>query len=110
MTKTYFHRGCRLLASVAVALVLVILLESAAQACPGCKNAIGNQDPGHGDIVSGYFWSILFMMSMPFTLLGTFSGYLYLQVRKARQQLVNDPTANPFGEDAYLGGLATVSR
>lgn len=102
MTRTYFQRGCRLLASMALALLLMVLLETAAQACPGCKNAIGNQDARQGDIVSGYFWSILFMMSMPFTLVGTFSGYLYLQVRKARKQLVLDPSSNPFGADACL--------
>jgi hypothetical protein len=35
-------------------------------------------------VVRGYFWSILFMMSMPFAVLGSFSGYLYLLVRQAR--------------------------
>ncbi len=54
--------------------------------------------------------SFLFMMSMPFTLVGTFSGYLYLQVRKARKQLALDPSSNPFGADAALPGMATASR
>jgi hypothetical protein len=110
MTRPNLHRVCRQLACFAVALALLLLLESAAQACPGCKNAIGNQDKGHADLVSGYFWSILFMMSMPFTLLGTFSGYLYLQVRRARRQTANDPAANLFAGESNLTGLATASR
>lgn len=36
-------------------------------------------------MVAGYFYSILFMMSMPFILVGVFGGYAYLIVRRARR-------------------------
>ncbi|MBS0207328.1 MAG: hypothetical protein JSS27_00105 [Planctomycetes bacterium] len=52
-------------------------------ACPGCKEAIEGNN-GQGDVVSGYMYSILFMMAMPFTLLASFVTYMYFQVRKAR--------------------------
>jgi hypothetical protein len=52
-------------------------------ACPSCKEALGSSSGG-GDLVSGFFWSILFMLSMPFLLLGSFGLYFYYLVRKAR--------------------------
>ena len=54
---------------------------STAAACPFCKEALG---AGGGDLVNGFFYSILFMLSMPFLILGGISGYLYLLVRRAR--------------------------
>lgn len=50
-----------------------------------CKAALASQEGGEGDIVAGFFWSILFMVSMPFLILGSFVTYMYLLVRKARQ-------------------------
>jgi hypothetical protein len=41
-------------------------------------------DPEHEHMVKGYFYSILFMMGMPYLLLSSFGLYMYLQVRKAR--------------------------
>jgi hypothetical protein len=34
-------------------------------------------------MVRGYFWSILFMMSMPFVIFGGLATYFYLQVKRA---------------------------
>lgn len=62
-----------------------------ASACPSCKEALSG---GQGDIVKGYFYSILFMMSMPFTMIGAFSGYMWYEVRKARAK----STAPPEGQ------------
>lgn len=87
---------------VALLVVAVMLSASTASACPMCKAALANSE-GQGDLVSGFFWSILFMMSMPFTLLASFSGYMYLQVRRARaaQAVTPDPSIGP---EAPLGG------
>ena len=54
-----------------------------ASACPSCKEALASSS-GRGDLVSGFFWSILFMLSMPFVLLGSLGFYFYCLVRKAR--------------------------
>ena len=62
---------------------MLLFVAQPALACPGCKEAVANQRGG-GDWTSGYMWSILFMMSMPFTLLAAFSGYMYWEVRRAR--------------------------
>ncbi len=51
---------------------LVLLLANGAWACPNCKEAIAAQPGGDGSHTrEGFFWSILFMMGMPFLLLGT---------------------------------------
>jgi len=65
------------------ALALSLWLASSAAACPSCKAALANQE-GQGDLVAGFFWSILFMMSMPFALTASFGGYMYVLVRRAR--------------------------
>ena len=62
---------------------LSLWLASSAAACPSCKAALANQQ-GQGDLVTGFFWSILFMMSMPFALTASFGGYMYVLVRRAR--------------------------
>lgn len=69
--------------SLLVAAVIVAALSATADACPSCKAALAAQE-GQGDLVSGFFWSILFMMSMPFALVTSFSGYMYLLVRRSR--------------------------
>lgn len=68
------------------AALCVALLFSAASlciACPTCKDGIA-EGPQHAAMVRGYFWSILFMMSMPFIIFGTLAAYFYYQVRQAR--------------------------
>ena len=71
---------------VALALVLMCLIASVAGACPNCKEALAQNDP-HGEaIAAGYYYSILFMMAMPFATLGTFSCLAYLSIRRAAKQ------------------------
>lgn len=59
------------------------LLTDVAQACPGCKDALASQKNGL-NIALGYQYSILFMMAMPFTLLGLFAAYMYWEIRRAQ--------------------------
>lgn len=70
---------------LALACLLATVSASELWACPMCKAALGSHDPSHGDWVGGFFWSILFMVSMPFLLLGSFTGYMYVLVRRARR-------------------------
>ena len=69
----------------AAAAAVWLLLTGAAEACPMCKEAIASQQGG-GDLKSGFFYSILFMLSMPFTIFGSMSGYFYWQVKKAKAE------------------------
>ena len=76
-----------------VSLALVLVLVAAADACPMCKVALASHDESQGDVIGGFFWSILFMLSMPFVILGTFSGYMYLLVRRARAEQATGQTS-----------------
>ncbi|MFO0868213.1 MAG: hypothetical protein U0935_04640 [Pirellulales bacterium] len=73
---------------------LVLLAADVVLACPNCKDALAS-DPAAMGIVRGYFWSILLMLSMPFTLLASLSLYFYVLVRRARRQAVAAPPADP---------------
>jgi hypothetical protein len=54
-----------------LALALLLLLAGDASACPNCKEALANQTGDAARLKDGYFYSILFMMGMPFLLLGS---------------------------------------
>jgi len=68
---------------IAFALALLLCFADAALGCPTCKENLAN-DPEAANIVRGYFYSILFMLSMPPLILSGLSLYFYYEVRKAR--------------------------
>ena len=76
-------RGSRI-SCVVLAVVLVLGFAAVATACPSCKNSLAENDPAFGAMAAGYFYSILFMMAMPFVLLGSFGSYAYFAVRRAQ--------------------------
>jgi hypothetical protein len=78
-------------ASSLVACALVLLSTSAAEACPMCKTALGTNAQ---HFVNAWGASIVFMLSMPFLLVGSFSVYMYILVRRARaEQTAKQPTS-----------------
>lgn len=89
------HNVVWLLAVALAALVILLALSSTAAACPSCKNALASHDGRQGDIISGFMWSILFMLSMPFALVGSFGAYMYVLVRKARRDGSDPPQIAP---------------
>ena len=78
------------LRSVLVALAIVLTSTALASACPTCANGMAGDSAQHQARIDGYFYSILFMMSMPFILIGSFSLYMYLEVRKARARQMQE--------------------
>jgi hypothetical protein len=44
-------------------------------------------DSNHANLLRGYFWSIIFMMSMPFLIFGGMCSYFYYEIRRARARL-----------------------
>lgn len=68
------------------AALVVGIVAGETLACPTCKDGMSGNDPISIARASGYFYSILFMMSMPFVIVGTFGGAAYLSIRRARQQ------------------------
>lgn len=69
----------------ALVVALLLLLASVAAACPTCKDGLAQNDPHGQAIAAGYYYSILFMMSMPYLILGTFASVAYYTIRRARQ-------------------------
>lgn len=75
------------------ALLLACCLVGVAEACPTCKDQIAG-DPAAYNIARGYMWSILFMLSMPFLILGGLGSYFYWEVRRAyARQALEDAVA-----------------
>ena len=71
---------------VAGVLLSTVALAQPAWACPNCKDSLAQQGENGPNVARGFYWSILFMMGTPFAILGGFSGYMYLEVRKARRR------------------------
>ena len=67
-----------------LALVVFVIATNIVIACPTCKEGMAN-DPHQASMIHGYFWSILFMMSMPFLIFTSLATYFYLLVRSARK-------------------------
>ena len=68
---------------ITIALCIALLLADVASACPTCKDALA-ADPAAENIVRGYAYSIIFMLSMPPLIFGGLSAYFYWEVRRAR--------------------------
>ena len=67
---------------LALAMLLCVLLADSLQACPTCKESLSENNK---EMIQGYFWSIMFMMAMPFSILTGIGTYFYLLVRKNRK-------------------------
>jgi hypothetical protein len=74
---------------IAITLALAAVLFGAADAawaCPNCKEGLAQNDPHGQSIAAGYYYSILFMLSMPFIIITTFGAFAYRSVKKAQAQ------------------------
>ena len=67
-----------------VAVLATAILANVASACPTCKEGVAANDPQHQSLAAGFYYSILFMMSMPYILLGTLGYVAYNSVKKAK--------------------------
>jgi len=67
----------------------VLLTATELLACPTCKDGLAESDPVSQAQARGFFYSILFMMAMPFVIIGTFGGAAYWSIRKARESQVD---------------------
>ncbi len=53
---------------LSVLTITLTMIASTVSACPNCKEAVADQSNA-ADLKSGYYYSILFMIGMPMTLL-----------------------------------------
>lgn len=77
------------------ALAIVLALSSVAQACPTCGAGMADGTEAGQKMLNGWFWSIVFMMSMPFAIVTSLGGYMYWIVRRARRAAGESPAATP---------------
>jgi len=72
---------------LALAVLVGLTLVAAADAlgCPNCKDAVNTADPQGLNVARGYFYSILLMLAMPFTLAGSFGAYVWREMRRQRR-------------------------
>ena len=83
-------RWLRCLQAALPLLIVAVALLTAADAfgCPNCKDAVSDADPDGMNLARGYFYSILIMLAMPFALIGSFSAYVWREMR--RQKAASD--------------------
>jgi len=74
------------IAIAALFFAAVLLTAGDLLACPTCKDGLAGNDPATQATAAGYFYSILFMMAMPFVIIGTFGGAAYISIRRARDE------------------------
>jgi len=72
----------RYLRLAAVVVTVVGLVAADALGCPNCKDAVNTSDPDGLNMARGYFYSILLMLAMPFTLVGSFGCYVWREMRR----------------------------
>jgi hypothetical protein len=80
------------------AVAFVVFFAGVAAACPTCKESLAH-DPASANLARGFYYSILFMVSMPFLIFGGLSAYFYWEVRKAQArqaaELAKPESAHP---------------
>ena len=80
-------------ALVCTVLALVcIFAGSDALGCPTCKDGLQAADSEGANIARGYFYSILLMIAMPFTLAGSFGLYVWREMRRQQRAAGNEVT------------------
>jgi hypothetical protein len=75
----------RRISPLLISLGLFLLAATVAHACPNCKETLAT-DPAAQGLAKGIYYSILFMMSMPFFILGGLCSYFYYLVCRDRAE------------------------
>ncbi len=80
----------------AVGIVLLLVLPAIVSACPLCKDAKSDADylGGTASLPSGFYYSILLMVTAPFVVLGTFVTRIIVARRRLRSTK-EDPSGAP---------------
>ncbi len=80
----------------------LVLCAADAFGCPNCKDAVNTADPEGLNVARGYFYSILLMLAMPGTLLGSFGIYVWRETRRLKRAEADSATpamvAQPYGQ------------
>ena len=80
-----YNAGMKFRSALAVALLFALVVAADALGCPNCKDAVDTSDPDGLNLARGYFYSILLMLAMPFTLVGSFGCYVWREMRRQQR-------------------------
>jgi heme/copper-type cytochrome/quinol oxidase subunit 2 len=75
-----------------IAAVMAVVAAAEALGCPNCKDAVNTSDPEGLNVARGYFYSILLMLAMPFTLVGSFGAYVWREMRRQKAAAADGET------------------
>lgn len=92
-----------------VAFLLLGLAATDAFGCPTCKDGLIASDDASANIARGYFYSILLMLAMPFTLASCFGMYIWREYRRQQRAGVFDHITDPGVRPSSHGGPRGVS-
>jgi hypothetical protein len=81
MTKFTSRQNLLLLLACAL---LWLSGDVVAWACPNCKDGLAT-DPAQAGFIRGMFWSIMFLLSMPFLITACMGGYFYWLICRSRK-------------------------
>lgn len=70
------------LAAVALWFWFAVPLVPTATACPNCKEAVSLQEGEAASQADGYNWSVMFMLVVPFSLMGTGAFAIHRAVKR----------------------------
>jgi len=70
------------LLGLAVATLILAPATDRAMACPNCKEAVTLQSGEVADLSNGYNWSVLVMLAVPFSLMGTGALLVHRAVKR----------------------------
>ena len=86
MTRLFHHRRLQRIAITFAIVLIAITLAGVAAACPTCKDSVAENDPQLQRMAAGYYYSILFMLSMPFLIVTTFGTCAYRAFKRAEAE------------------------
>jgi Na+-driven multidrug efflux pump len=72
-------------AIVVTALAVAVCLASSAYACPTCKEDMANSAQARG-LATGFYYSILLMVTAPFAMIGMLGFVAYRSVKRAQAE------------------------
>jgi hypothetical protein len=74
--------GRKLALVMVIATVIWLWSPAAVIACPNCKEAVSASEGQVANMASGYNWSVLFMLAVPFSMLGTGAFVVHRAVKR----------------------------
>jgi hypothetical protein len=70
------------LMGIAIVVLAMIHGSDRAWACPNCKEAVSLQSGEAENLSSGYNWSVMFMLVVPFSMFGTGAFMVHRAVKR----------------------------